>query len=141
VKRNKQHITEYFRILRWIYFPQEKSERCSKRDLKYFLICNLMKSIKWSLLITAALALLVFSVTIQQQDVAAPQEGKFVINNHAHTSGIHSNQGSVSNLEDSHFNSNDNTNREGETPVERTICNSHTIPAKGGGEGTITCPP
>jgi hypothetical protein len=95
-----------------------------------------MKSIKWSLLTTAALASLVFSVTIQQQNVAAPQQDKFVINNHDHTSGIHSNEGDVSNGGSSHFNSNDNTNREGETPVERTICNSHPIPAN---DGHIHC--
>ena len=88
-----------------------------------------MKSIKWSLLTTAALASLVFSVTMQQQNVAAPKEDKFVINNHDHTSGTRSNEGHVTNDGISHFNSNDNTNREGETPVERTICNSHSIPA------------
>ena len=91
-----------------------------------------MKQIYWSLLATAALALLVFSVTIQQQNVAAPKGDKFVINNHDHTSGIHSNEVDVSNGGSSHFNSNDNTNREGESPVERTNCNSHSIPANDG---------
>ena len=93
-----------------------------------------MKSRKWSLLTTAALASLVFSVTIQQQNVAASNEDKFVINNHDHTSGIHSNQGNVANDGDSHFNSNDNTNRE-----DRIKCNSHSIPANGGGDGDIPC--
>jgi hypothetical protein len=106
-----------------------------------------MKSIKWSLLTTAALASLVFSVTIQQQNVAASNEDKdkFVSNHHDHTiisekHGIRGNEGSVTNEEDSHFNFNDNTNREGETPEERSNCNSHSIPAKGG-EGTVACPP
>jgi hypothetical protein len=55
-----------------------------------------MKSIKWSLLATAALASLVFSVTIQQQNVAASNEDrdKFVINHHDHTI-ISENQGIV----------------------------------------------
>ena len=46
-----------------------------------------MKSIKWSLLATAALASLVFSVTIQQQNVAASNENKdkFVTNHHSHS--------------------------------------------------------
>ena len=56
-----------------------------------------MKSIKWSLLTIVALASLVFSVTMQQQNVAASNEDKFVINNHDHTNGIHSNEGDVSN--------------------------------------------
>ena len=90
---------------------------------------------------TAALASLVFSVTIQQQNVAASNEDKFVTNHHDHTNGIHSNEGRVVNDGDEHFNFNDNTNREGETSVERSNCNSHTIPAKGGGEGDFTCPP
>jgi hypothetical protein len=91
-----------------------------------------MKSKKWSLLATAVIVSLVFVLTIQQQNVAAPKEDKFVINNHDHTSGTHSNEGHVSNGGDSHFNSNDNTNREGESPVERTNCNSHSIPANDG---------
>jgi hypothetical protein len=104
-----------------------------------------MKPIKWGLLTTAALASLVFSVTIQQQNVAAPNEDKFVTNHHSHTiisenQGIVGNEGTVTNEEDSHFNSNDNTNREGETPEERSNCNSHSIPANGG-EGTVACPP
>jgi hypothetical protein len=93
-----------------------------------------MKSIKWSLLATAVLASLVFSVTIQPQNVAAPNEDKFVINNHDHTSGIHSNQGNLVNDGDEHFNSNDNTNRE-----DRIKCNSHDIPANTGDEGDFTC--
>ena len=93
-----------------------------------------MKSIKWNLLATAALASLVFSVTIQQQNVAASNEDKFVTNHHDHTNGIHSNEGHVANDGDSHFNFNDNTNRE-----DRIKCNSHSIPAKGGGEGDNPC--
>ena len=91
------------------------------------------------MLTTAALALLVFSVTIQQQNVAAPSEDKFVINNHDHTSGIHSNQGNIANYGSSHYNSNDNTNREGETSEDRVNCNSHSIPANTG-EEPIACP-
>ena len=91
-----------------------------------------MKQIKWSLLATAVLASLMFSVIMPQQNVAAPKGDKFVINNHDHTSGIHSNEVDVSNGGSSHFNSNDNTNREGESPVERTNCNSHSIPANDG---------
>jgi hypothetical protein len=100
-----------------------------------------MKSIKWSLLTTAVLALLVFSVTIQQQNVAASNDDKdkFVINHHSHSRfleppDIQSNEGSVTNEEASHFNFNDNTNRE-----DRIKCNSHSIPAKGGGEGNVPC--
>jgi hypothetical protein len=99
-----------------------------------------MKSIKWTLLATAALASLVFVLTIQQQNVAASNEDKFVFNHHDHTTisekhGITGNDGSVLNEEDSHFNSNDNTNRE-----DRIKCNSHSIPANTGGEGDIPCP-
>jgi hypothetical protein len=100
-----------------------------------------MKSIKWSLLTTAALASLVFSVTIQQQNVAASNEDKdkFVTNHHDHTiisekHGIRGNEGSVTNEEDSHFNFNDNTNRE-----DRIKCNSHSIPANTD-EEPIPCP-
>jgi hypothetical protein len=127
--------------LHGIYFPEEKSERGSKRDLKYFLICGLMKTIKWSLLTTAALASLVFSLTIQQQNVTASNEDKdkFVTNHHDHTiisenQGIGGNEGSVTNEEDSHFNFNDNTNRE-----DRIKCNSHSIPANTGEEGNVPC--
>jgi hypothetical protein len=75
----------------------------------------------------SALATLMLSVTIQQQNVTASNEDKdkFVINNHDRTiisekQGIRGNEGSVTNEEDSHFNSNDNTNRE-----DRIKCNSH----------------
>jgi hypothetical protein len=99
-----------------------------------------MKSIKWSLLATAALASLVFSVTIQQQNVAASNEDKFVSNHHDHTiisekHGIRGNEGRVVNDGDEHFNFNDNTNRE-----DREKCNSHSIPANTGEEGDFTCP-
>jgi hypothetical protein len=100
-----------------------------------------MKSIKWSLLATAALASLVFSLTIQQQNVTASNEDKdkFVTNHHDHTiisenQGIGGNEGSVTNEEDSHFNFNDNTNRE-----DRIKCNSHSIPANTGEEGNVPC--
>jgi hypothetical protein len=100
-----------------------------------------MKSIKWSLLATAALASLVLSVTIQQQNAAASNEDKFVSNHHDHTiisedHGIRGNEGSVTNEGTSHFNFNDNTNRE-----DRIKCNSHSILANSGGEGNIPCPP
>jgi hypothetical protein len=94
-----------------------------------------MKQIRWSLLATAVLASLVFSVTIQQQNVAASNEDKFVINHHDHTNGIHSNEGRVVNDGDEHFNFNDNTNRED----DRERCNSHSIPANTGEEGDFTC--
>jgi hypothetical protein len=93
-----------------------------------------MKSIKWSFLATAVIVSLVFILTIQQQNVAAPKEDKFVINNRDHTSGTHSNEGHVTNEGDSHFNSNDNTNRE-----DRIKCNSHSIPANTGEEGNVPC--
>ena len=93
------------------------------------------------MLATAALASLVFSVTIQQQNVAASNEDKdkFVSNHHDHTTisekhGIQGNEGRVINDEDSHFNFNDNTNRE-----DRIKCNSHSTPANSG-EGDISCP-
>jgi hypothetical protein len=99
-----------------------------------------MKSIKWSLLATAALASLVFGLTIQQQNVAASNEDKLVFNHHSHTKidekhGITGNEGSELNEEDSHFNFNDNTNRE-----DRIKCNSHSIPANTGEEGNVPCP-
>jgi hypothetical protein len=104
-----------------------------------------MKQIKWNLLATAVLASLVFSVTIQQQNIAASNEDKdkFVTNHHSHSNIFENkaNEGSVTNEEDSHFNSNDNTNREGETSDERSNCNSHSIPAKRDSEGTVACPP
>ena len=91
---------------------------------------------------TAALASLVFSVTIQQQNVAASNEDKdkFVTNHHDHTiisedHGIRGNEGRVTNEEDSHFNFNDNTNR----ADDRERCNSHSIPANTD-EEPITCP-
>jgi hypothetical protein len=102
-----------------------------------------MKIIKWKLFATAALALasLVFSVTIQQQNVAASNEKNdmTIFNHHSHTKiddkhGITGNEGSVLNDGDSHFNFNDNTNRE-----DRIKCNSHSIPANTGGEGDIPC--
>ena len=93
-----------------------------------------MKSIKWSLLTTAALASLVFSVTIQPQNVAAPNEDKFVISNHDHTAGTLMNQGSVTNGGDLHYNLNDNSNRE-----DRIKCNSHSMPANTG-EEPLPCP-
>jgi ABC-type oligopeptide transport system substrate-binding subunit len=104
-----------------------------------------MKQIRWSLLATAVLASLVFSVTTQQQNVAASNEDKdkFVTNHHSHSNIFENkaNEGGVTNEENSHFNFNDNTNREGGSPEERSNCNSHSIPAKGGGEGTVACPP
>jgi hypothetical protein len=93
-----------------------------------------MKSIKWSLLTIAALTSLVFSVTIQQQNVAAPDEGKFVINNRDHTNGIHSNEGGIVNDGDEHYNFNDNNNRD-----DRIKCNSHSIPAYTGTDGDYSC--
>jgi hypothetical protein len=85
-------------------------------------------------------SIIVFSVTIQQQNVAASNKDKFVTNHHDHTiisknHGIRGNEGSVTNDGDSHFNFNDNTNRE-----DRIKCNSHSIPANTGGEGDIPCP-
>jgi hypothetical protein len=98
-----------------------------------------MKRINWKLFATVALASLVLALSIQQQNVAASSEekDKTIFNHHSHTQidekhGIRGNEGSVLNEEDSHFNSNDNTNREGESPVERTNCNSHSIPANDG---------
>ena len=107
-----------------------------------------MKSIKWSLLATAALASLVFSVTIQQQNVAASndkndKDDKLIFNQHSHTQidekhGVTGNDGSVLNSEidgeKSHTNTNDNTNRE-----DRIKCNSHSIPANTD-EEPIPCP-
>jgi hypothetical protein len=97
-----------------------------------------MKQIKWSLLATAVLASLMFSVTIQQQNAAATNEDKdkFITNHHDHSNifGNKANEGSVSNEEDSHFNFNDNTNRE-----DRIKCNSHSIPANTGEEGNVPC--
>jgi hypothetical protein len=92
------------------------------------------------MLATAVLASLAFTLTIQQQNVAASNEDKFVFNHHDHTTisekhGIRGNEGSELNDGDSHFNFNDNTNRE-----DRIKCNSHSIPANTGDEGDIPCP-
>jgi hypothetical protein len=102
---------------------------------------------KWprlAILATATLASLVFTPAIQQQNVEAvndenDKEDKFGFNHHSHTKidekhGITGNEGSVLNEEDSHFNSNDNTNRD-----DRIKCNSHSIPANTGDEGNVPC--
>ena len=72
-----------------------------------------MKSIKWSLLTTAALASLVLSVTIQQQNVAAFNEknNEGVSNFHNHLQlnecpDCGGSSGSVSNDEGQHSNTN-----------------------------------
>jgi hypothetical protein len=100
-----------------------------------------MKIINWKLFATVALASLVLALSIQQQNVAASNEekDKTIFNHHSHTQidekhGIRGNEGSVLNEEDSHFNSNDNTNRE-----DRIKCNSHSIPANTGDEGNVPC--
>jgi hypothetical protein len=100
-----------------------------------------MKSIKWSLLTTAALASLVFSVTIQQQNVAAfnDENNRNVFNHHDHSRITEdplpqSNEGHAINDEDSHFNDNFNSNRE-----DTIKCNSHSKPANTGDEGDIPC--
>jgi hypothetical protein len=96
-----------------------------------------MKSIKWSLLATAALVLasLAFALTIQQQNVEAfnDKNNQFVFNHHDHTRisenhGITGNEGHAVNNEDSHYNDNFNSNR-GETFEERFKSNSHDKPA------------
>jgi hypothetical protein len=84
----------------------------------------------------------------EQEDVEASndkndKEDKLVFNHHSHTKidekhGITGNDGSVLNEEDSHFNSNFNTNR-GDTFEDRNKCNSHSIPANTGGEGNVPC--
>jgi hypothetical protein len=108
-----------------------------------------MKSIKWSLLTTAALASLVFTLTIQQQNVEASsnKDDKLIFNQHSHTQidekhGVTGNDGTVLNSEingeKSHTNTNFNTNR-GETFEERSKCNSHSIPASGDVPPPISC--
>jgi hypothetical protein len=109
------------------------------------------KNQKWprlAILATATLASLVFTPAIQQQNVEASndkndKEDKLVFNDHSHTKidekhGVTGNEGSVLNEEDSHFNSNFNTNR-GDTFEDRNKCNSHSIPANTGGEGNVPC--
>jgi hypothetical protein len=71
--------------------------------------------------------------------VAASNEDMFVYNHHDHTiisenQGIMGNEGTELNEGDSHYNFNDNTNRE-----DRIKCNSISIPANTGDEGTIPC--
>jgi hypothetical protein len=99
---------------------------------------------KLAILAAATLASLVFTPAMQQQNVEASndkndKEDKFGFNHHSHTKidekhGITGNEGSVLNEEDSHYNSNDNTNRE-----DRIKCNSHSIPANTGDEGNVPC--
>ena len=97
-----------------------------------------VKSVKWSLLATAALASLVFVLTIQQQNVAAFNEKNnlAVFNTHSHTGisenhGVRGNDGHVSNDGLSHHNDNFNANR-GDTFEERSKSNDHSKPANGG---------
>jgi hypothetical protein len=99
---------------------------------------------KLAILAIVTLASLVFTSAIQQQNVEASndendKEDKLVLNHHSHTKidekhGITGNEGTVLNEEDSHFNNNDNTNRE-----DRIKCNSHSIPANTGDEGNVPC--
>jgi hypothetical protein len=101
-----------------------------------------MKSIKWSLLATAALASLVFPLTIQEQNAEASDD-KLIFNQHSHTQidekhGVTGNDGDVLNGdiegEKQHTNTNFNTNRE-----DTSKCNSHAIPANTD-EEPIPCP-
>jgi hypothetical protein len=104
---------------------------------------------KLAILATATLASLVFTPAIQQQNVEASsdkndEEDKHVFNQHSHTKidekhSITGNDGSVLNEEDSHINSNFNTNR-GDTFEDRSKCNSHSIPANTGTDGDYSCP-
>jgi hypothetical protein len=78
-----------------------------------------VKSIKWTLLATAALASLAFALTIQQQNVAAfnDRNNQFVYNtqNHLQISedhGIASNSVNVLNDDDRHYNDNFNSHRD-----------------------------
>ena len=92
-----------------------------------------MKSIKWRLLATAALASLVFALTIQQQqNVAAfnDKNNQFVFNSQNHLQisedhGIASNSVNTFNDGTSHYNDNFNSHRE-----ETFKSNSHTKPTK-----------
>jgi hypothetical protein len=93
-----------------------------------------MKSIKWSLLVTAALASLVFTLTIQQQNVAAFNEKNNggVSNFHNHLQcppDCGGSSGVVSNDESQHSNTNcsDNSNS---PQRDETSCktNSHDKP-------------
>ena len=92
-----------------------------------------VKSLKWSLLATAALASLVFSVTIQQQNVVAfNDKNQRVFNHHDHSRITEdplpqSNEGHAVNDETTHHNDNFNSNRE---DTEKT--NDHSKPANGG---------
>jgi hypothetical protein len=106
-----------------------------------------MKSIKWNLFVTvkAALALtlasLVFTLAIQQQNIAA-QEDRLIYNQHSHTqisgNGITGNEGTVLQGEidgqTSHTNTNFNSNRE-----DTSKCNSHSIPANSDIPPPIIC--
>ena len=81
--------------------------------------------------------------TQETNDIAALESAasnedkdKYVTNHHDHSiiSKNKGKEGSVTNEEDSHFNFNDNTNRE-----DRIKCNSHSIPANTGEEGNVPC--
>ena len=95
-----------------------------------------MKSIKWSLLVTAVLASLIFALTIQQQNVAAFNEknNEGVSNSHNHVQfnecpDCGGSSGIVSNDESQHSNTNcsDNSNS---PQRDETSCktNSHDKP-------------
>lgn len=84
------------------------------------------------MLATAALASLVFALTIQQQNVAAfnDKNNQFVFNSQNHLQisedhGIASNSVNTFNDETSHYNDNFNSHRE-----ETFKSNSHTKPTK-----------
>lgn len=152
------HLTPIFS---WPYNSESKDRISNSNTTPHFILTmNVLTSTmnlrsttnsanrnqKWpklAILATATLASLVFTPALQQQNVEAVNEendkDKFGFNHHSHTKidekhGITGNEGSVLNEEDSHFNNNDNTNRE-----DRIKCNSHSIPANTGDEGNVPC--
>ena len=99
---------------------------------------TLLKSIKLILLATAVLAIasLVVGTTIQAQAKSEHAKSQFIFNSHSHSDAteLKGNDGSVLNTDDSHSNTNDNTNRpyEGECCADRVRDNTHDKPNTGG---------
>jgi FlaG/FlaF family flagellin (archaellin) len=93
----------------------------------------LMKSIMLILLATAIIASLAVGTTIQAQAKSPNAHSQYIYNQHSHSdiTGLKGNDGSVTNTDEYHSNINDNTNREGDTPEERSNVNTHDKPNNG----------
>ena len=87
-------------------------------------------------LATTTIASLAVGTTIQAQAKSEHAKSQFIFNSHSHSDAteLKSNDGNVLNTDDSHSNTNDNTNRpyEGECCADRVRDNTHDKPNTGG---------